>query len=203
MTLTLRSSPPSPFGRKVLIAASVLGLADTIVFEQADTTDETDTLRQQNPLGKVPTLILEDGRVLYDSRVIVEYLDMLAGGGRIIPTETRARFEALRCAALADGILDAAILILYESRFRPDQDPYAPWLDYQRAKIARALAEAAARPPAIEPLTVAPIGLACALAYLDFRGQFDWRPLHPGLIDWLDRFDAAVPVFGETRPQDH
>lgn len=202
MTLTLRSSPPSPYGRKVLIAASVLGLADKIVFEQADTLDETDTLRQQNPLGKVPTLILEDGRALYDSRVILEYLDTLAGGGRIIPTETRARFEALRYAALADGILEAALLVLYESRFRPDQTPYGPWLDYQRGKIARGLAEAAATPPPIDPLTVAPIGLACALDYLDFRGQYDWRPVHPGLIDWLDRFAAAVPVFDETRPRD-
>jgi len=127
---------------------------------------------------------------------------MAAGGGRIIPNEPRARFEALRLATLADGILDAAILILYEHRFRSDQTPYAPWLDYQRGKIERGLAALASAPPAIKPLTVAPIGLACALGYLDFRGQYDWRKACPGLIDWLNAFAAAVPAYAQTKPGD-
>src|ERR671921_770768 len=84
-TLVLRSSPASPFGRKVKIAASLLGLKDRIEIVEADTMNPQDTLRQQNPLGKIPALVLENGEVLYDSRVIVEYLDHLAGGGRIIP----------------------------------------------------------------------------------------------------------------------
>lgn len=201
MPFTLRSLPPSPFGRKVEIAAAVLGLTDEITIEPAYATDENDSLRRQNPLGKIPALILGDGEVLYDSRVIVEYLDTVAGGG-LIPAEREPRFRALRGAALADGIIDAAILIVYEARFRPDQEPYGPWLDYQRGKIARGVAALDAAPPEIDPVTVASIGAACALDYLDFRGQYDWRPAHPGLITWLDAFAAAVPAFGETRPRD-
>jgi glutathione S-transferase len=94
--LTLRSSPTSPFVRKVRIAASVLGLDREIMLEPADTMSPSDSVRQQNPLGKIPALMLEDGTVLFDSRVILDYLDHRAGGGRIIPTDASARFAALR-----------------------------------------------------------------------------------------------------------
>ena len=83
--MILRSSPPSPFGRLTKIAAHVLGLYDQITVEFTDTNDANDSIRAQNPLGKIPALILDDGRVIYDSRVIVEYMDSLAGGGKIIP----------------------------------------------------------------------------------------------------------------------
>ena len=106
--LTLRTSPASPFGRKVKLSASLLGLLDRIEIVEADTTNPADTLRQQNPLGKIPTLILENGETLYDSRVIVDYLDHLAGGGGVIPNGA-GRFSALRDQALADGMMDAAI----------------------------------------------------------------------------------------------
>ena len=96
--MILRSVPPSPFGRKVRITASVLGLDDKITIEPADTMNPDDSIRGQNPLGKIPALILDDGRVLYDSRVIIEYLDTIAGGGRVIPAEIDARFEALTTA---------------------------------------------------------------------------------------------------------
>lgn len=86
----LRSSPASPFGRKVKIAAAVLGLSGEITVEMTDTTDPNDSIRKQNPLGKIPALVLDDGKVLYDSRVIVEYLDHLAGGGRCFPRDRRA-----------------------------------------------------------------------------------------------------------------
>ena len=98
--MILRSTPPSPFGRKVMLAASVLGLSSDIKIEPADPNDAADTLRRQNPLGKIPTLVLEDGSTLFDSRVIVEYLDHRAGGGKIIPHEPKARFAALRLQAL-------------------------------------------------------------------------------------------------------
>ncbi len=198
MSMKLRSAGPSPFGRKVRIAAAALGLAGDITVENTDTMDEDDSIRRQNPLGKIPALILDDGRVLYDSRVIVEYLDAITGGGRLLPADLDARMEALRLAALADGVMDAAILISYESRYRPDQDPYEPWVAHQRGKIERGLAALEAEPPAIDPLTVAPISLACALGYLDFRKQVDWRQGNPGLIQWLDDFAAAVPAFNET-----
>ena len=200
MRFTLRSSARSPFGRKVRIAASVVGLTDDISVEEADPMSADDPIRQQNPLGKIPALVLEDGRTLYDSRVIIEYFDSIKGGGRLIPADPDLRFPALTQAALADGMLDAGILIVYEGRFRADQEPYQPWLDYQRGKIERGLNAFEAGPPAAEPGTIASIGLACALGYLDFRGQVDWRPICPGLVAWLDAFAAAVPMFEQTTP---
>ena len=106
--MILRSTPASPFGRKVNLAASVLGLSGEIRIEPADLTDAADSVRRQNPLGKIPTLVLEDGSTLFDSRVILEYLDHRAGGGKIIPREPNARFAALRLQALADGMTDAS-----------------------------------------------------------------------------------------------
>ncbi len=108
--MILRSSPASPFARKVRIAASLLGLDDRIDVRETDLNSPDDAIRKQNPLGKIPALVLDDGTVLYDSRVILEYLDHLAGGGRIIPREPKARFAALRLQALCDGVLDAGIL---------------------------------------------------------------------------------------------
>ena len=111
--MILRSAPPSPFGRKVQIALSLLGFND-VKIEATDTMDAGSPLRQQNPLGKIPVLITEDGTPYYDSRVILEYLDDRAGGGKIIPRAAAPRFAALRLQALCDGILDASILTIYE-----------------------------------------------------------------------------------------
>ncbi len=199
MRYTLHSRLASPFGRKALAAAAVLGLSDRIDF--LDATDEA-LLQSQNPLGKIPALILEDGRALFDSRVIVEYLDTVAGGGIVIPEDVDARFEALRLAALADGIIEASLLVVYERRYRPDRDPYGPWLDFQRGKIRRGLASLETTPPPVAPIAVGQIGIACALEYLDFRKQYDWRPEFPALVAWLDSFNAAWPGFAGSRPQD-
>jgi glutathione S-transferase len=198
--MILRSAPPSPFGRKVTIAASVLGLSDRIEIRPADTNSETDGLRGQNPLGKVPTLVLDDGRTLFDSRVILDYLDHLAGGGRIIPREPEARFAALRLQALCDGILDASILQVYEARYRPEAIRHQPWLDYQAGKVTRALAALESEPQALDPLPhVGQITLACTLGYQDLRFAGTWRASHPKLVAWLDRFAAQVPAFEETQ----
>lgn len=197
MTMKLLLRGPSPFGRKGTFAIRYLGLSDRI---DIGVPDDEESLRLLNPLAKVPALIVEDGTALFDSRVILEYLDMLAGGGRIIPAETGPRFDALRYAAMADGILEAALLVTYEGRYRPDQTPYAPWLDFQRGKIGRGLAAMAAIPPAADPLTVGGIGLACALEYIDFREQYDWRPEFPALVAWLDGFNATHPTFAESKP---
>ena len=197
--LVLRSSPPSPFGRKVKIAAALLGLSDRITVERADTTDPTDTLRMQNPLGKIPALILENGETLYDSRVIVEYLDALAGGGRLIPAGW-SRFEALRQQALADGVMDAAILQSYEARWRPEERREQRWLDHQQGKIDRGLAEAEAT-LAMPPRTfhIGHVALACALGYFDHRFEGRWRQDHPKLVAWFKDFDERVPAFAATR----
>ncbi|MGO4386437.1 glutathione S-transferase family protein [Microvirga sp. 2YAF29] len=197
--LILRSSPASPFGRKVKIAASLLGLSDKIQVVNADTNNPEDTLRQQNPLGKIPTLVLENGDVLYDSRVIVEYLDHLAGGGKIIPNGEK-RFLALRNQALADGIADAALLQVYEERWRTEERRDAKWVEHHAGKVQRGLdhAEANLSSPS-ESLTIGEIALACALGYLDLRFAGKWRESYPKLVSWLADFEARVPAFAKTK----
>src|ERR1700752_3689734 len=101
--MVLRSSPASPFGRKVRIAIALLGFDGETRVEPADPTNVSDTLRLQNPLGKIPVLLAEDGTTYYDSRVIIEYLDERAGGGRIVPRESRARLTAFRLQGAGDG----------------------------------------------------------------------------------------------------
>ena len=197
----LRSSPASPYTRKVRIAAALLGLEDRIQDLPTDTSDPESPLHGQNPLGKIPTLILDDGSSLYDSRVIVEYLDHVAGAGRLLPLDVTARFEALRLQALADGICDAALLIVYESRYR-NADQRAPsWIAMQQNKIDRALdaLDAMHLKFADTATTVGDIALACALGYLDLRLGGNWRKTHPQLVAWLDVFAAKYPVFEATR----
>jgi glutathione S-transferase len=199
--LTLRHSPSSPFVRKVRVAASLLGLESQITLDVADTMSASDSVRQQNPLGKIPALVLEDGTTLFDSRVILEFLDHRAGGGRIIPKDATARFAALRLQALADGMMDASILLVYESRWRPADMHVAKWTDHQADKVARAFTALEAAPPALDGTPdVGQIALACALGYRDFRFPGTWRNAHPRLVAWLDDFAAKVPAFDATKP---
>jgi glutathione S-transferase len=198
--MILRSAPPSPFGRKVRIAAGVLGMTAELDVQPTDTNNPADNVRQQNPLGKIPVLIAEDGETFYDSRVILEYLDHRGGGGRIIPREPKARFAALRLQALCDGIMDASILQMYEGRFRPAEKHVQSWLDYQAGKVERGLATLEAAPQKLDaPPDVGQIALACVLGYRDLRFQGTWRKDSPKLVAWLDRFAAAVPSFAETK----
>ena len=197
--LILRSSPASPFGRKVRIAAAILGLSERIEVVSADTNDPEESLRRQNPLGKIPALIGEDGEAIFDSRVILEYLDWLAGAGVLIPGDPAARFKALTLQALADGIMDAAILQVYELRFREPAMRSAEWLDRQAGKVARTLAALEARPPEASARHVGAIAVACALGYLDLRFEGLWRSAHPRLVAWLEAFSAGVPAFEATR----
>ena len=198
--MILRSSPPSPFGRKVKLALGILGLDNDVTIEKADPTDAGDSLRQQNPLGKIPALIIEDGTVIYDSPVILEYLDHRAGGGKIIPKDMNARLKALTLQALCDGILDAGILLVYEGRWRPAEKHEPKWIDHQTGKVTRALEELEASPPALTAVPdVGQITLACALGYGDLRFEGRWRKDHPRLVAWLDAFSARVPAFEKTR----
>jgi glutathione S-transferase len=194
--MILRYSPPSPFVRKVRIAMSLTGLERDIELRETDLNDPADAIRAQNPLGKIPALVLNDGTTLFDSRVILEYFDHLAGGGRIIPREPRARFEALRLQALCDGALDASVLIVYESRYRPAEMRVQSWVDRQSDKVARALAALEKAPPAIDQTPhVGTIALACLLGYGDLRFEGKWRSRYPALLAWHDRFAAQVPAF--------
>jgi glutathione S-transferase len=196
--LVLRSSPASPFGRKVRIAAAIVGLSERIEVVAADTNDPADSLRRQNPLGKIPALIAEDGEAIFDSRVIVEYLDGLAGGGRLIPADLAARIVALTLQALADGIADAAVLQIYERRMREPDERSAKWVEHQAGKVARALAALESKPPRVGATDVGAIALACTLGYLDLRFAGEWRVGHPRLVGWLDGFAAAVPAYAAT-----
>ena len=169
--MILRSAVPSPFGRKVQIALSVLGMND-VKFEPADTMDPRDSVRAQNPIGKIPVLILEDGSSFYNSRVILEYLDHRAGGGKIIPRDPDQRFAALRLQALCDGILDASILGVYEGRWRAPEKHEPKWVEHQAGKVARGLSALESAPPA---LAASPAASPC-------------RPDHAGLRARLSRF---------------
>jgi glutathione S-transferase len=199
--LKLRSGAPSPFGRKVKIAAALLGIDLEIVT--ADTGDPGDPIRRDNPLGKIPALLREDGGAVYDSRVILEYLDLRAGGGRIIPTEPEARIAALTLQALADGIMDAALLQVYEGRWRAAEHHDRKWLDHQAGKVERGLAVLENAPPPLPKdgsgLDVGHIAVACALGYLDLRFGGTWRATHPRLVAWLDAFAALTPAFAKTK----
>ena len=200
--MKLRSSPPSPFGRKVKLAMAILGLKDQIEIVEANTADPSDDLRSQNPLGKIPALVLENGEVIYDSSVILEYLDFLAGGGKLFP-KGEARYLVLRDQALANGLMDAAILRVYEKRFKEPQFRDPAWEAYQAAKMDRALAHfeanAPAAPSSADDIDAGTLTLACALGYLDIRYNGDWRSEHPKLVAWLDAFEAAVPAFADTK----
>jgi glutathione S-transferase len=198
--MILRSSPPSPFGRKIKLAIGILGFDNEVSIEKADPTDANDSLRKQNPLGKIPALIIENGTVLYDSPVILEYLDHRAGGGKIIPAEPEARFAALTLQALCDGILDAGILLVYEGRWRAIEKHEPKWLDHQGGKVLRALDVLEAAPPKLDAIpNVGQITLACALGYGDLRFEGRWREGRPRLVTWLDEFAARVPAFEKTR----
>lgn len=198
--MILRSAPTSPFGRKIKIAAALLGLGATLSTVDTDTTSETDSIRRENPLGKVPTLILEDGSTLYDSRVVAEYLDHVAGGNTLHPADPAARFRALTLQALADGIMDASILQVYESRWRPADRHEPRWIAHQAGKVARGLTQLESAPPE-RPIDIGHVALACALGYFDLRFEGAWRDTFPKLVIWLERFDADVPAFAATGPK--
>ena len=202
--MILRFSPSSPFVRKVRIAIALLGFENDLTLERADTNDPNDSLQKANPLGKIPVLIAEDGAAIYDSRVILDYLDERAGGGKIVPRGGKERLEALRLQALADGILDASILTVYEGRFRKPEMHEPKWLDRQAGKVSRALAALeAAPPPEARPQALPNVGqiaLACALGYRDFRFSGGWRAEHPRLVAWLEDFAAQVPAYAATKP---
>ena len=200
--MQLRSSPSSPFGRKVKIATYILGFDTQVTPLLTDTLDHNDSICEVNPLGKIPAL--EDGgATYYDSRVIMEYLDAKAGGGKIIPASGPARYEALTRAALMDGILDAAVLVIYERRMRPEDKYVESVVERQRGKIIRGLEVIAAKNPSYSNGAmpdIGEIGLACVLDYLDFRKQVNWRDHAPNLVSWLADFAAAVPGYEDSMP---
>ncbi|MGH0001392.1 glutathione S-transferase family protein [Pseudovibrio ascidiaceicola] len=199
----LRTSPTSPYGRKARIAAAVLGLQEQVKVDWADTRASEGSLYEQNPLAKVPTLLLENGDIVYDSRVALELLDTLAGGGKIIPTDD-TRISALTKQAMADGITDAAIQAQIETRNHPEEHWNRTWIDRQQGKVDRTLKAFNDHPLPTPAETngipdCAQIALACSLGYLDLRANGDWRQNNPQLVRWHEAFVAQVPAYNETQ----
>lgn len=201
--MRLLSSPASPYGRKVKIIAHMKGLMDRIKVEVADTSIlRNDDLRRENPLAKIPVLVVEDGSQLFDSHVICEYLDSLAPKPKLFPAGGAERFNTLTLGALGDGILDAALLLVYERRYRPEDKWVQAWIDRQQLKIDAAIDHLETNPPAWgDHPDYGHVTIACALGYLDFRHAGTWRQDHPKLVAWLDEFARKVPAFGETAPK--
>lgn len=190
--MKLISSPLSPFVRKVRVLLHESGLADQVeVVDVATTPLETDALvAAANPLGRIPALLRDDGPAIYDSRVITRYLDARAGG-QFYP-EARL-WEVLTLEATAEGIMEATLSMTYEARFRPEELRYAPWVEGQWTKVARALDAVEARwmSHIAGPLDMSHIAMGCALGYLDFRHDMrGWRTGNPALADWYAGFSA-------------
>jgi len=197
-------TPASPYVRKVMLSAHVLGLADDLTLETVDwaSPDSADKLAL-NPLAKVPALIA-DGKLIAGSRVIMEFFDIRAGGGKIIPHDPETRIDVLRQAALIEGMLDASIAIVYETRLRPENMVMDSIMHRYREKIIRGLAMVGASTISYDNdamPTIADISLAALLDYLDFRDIVAWRDHAPHLADWMASFAAAVPGYQDTMPK--
>jgi glutathione S-transferase len=202
--MKLRYSPASPYVRKVMILAYETGLEPRI--ERISTTvvpvKENADLSRENPLTKVPTLVTDDGQVLFDSPVICEYLDSQHAGAKLFPPAGAARWQALRLQALGDGILDAALLARYETAVRPQELQWRDWTDGQMRKIRQGLDSLEANVGELSgPPTIGTVAVACALGYLDFRfGGENWRASRPKLAAWYEDF-AQRPSMKSTVPR--
>jgi glutathione S-transferase len=201
--MQLLSHPASPYVRKVRIAMALKGVADRIEIVHVDTNPlENPEIIRANPLSKIPALVVDGDTAIFDSHVICEYLDSLAPTPVLFPKGGVERVRTLTLGGLADGVLDAALLLVYEKRFRPEEKWHEPWQARQQGKIDRAVDFLESSPPAWrESPDYGHLTLACALGYLDFRHEGRWRARAPGLVAWLDEFAAAVPAFEATRPQ--
>ena len=201
--MKLHWSPRSPFVRKVMIVAHERGLVDriTCVRTVAATSKPHAELMQDNPLSKIPTLVLDDGAVIYDSPVICEYLDALDGAPKLFPKEPKARLEALRRQALGDGFLDLLVLLRDERMRAQPSEAHKLSAAVRKAAILKNL-EADAPALASVRFGIGHIAIGCALSYLDFRYADEaWRKDHPGIASWHAAF-AARPSVKATKPVD-
>lgn len=199
--MKLLYSTASPYARKVLVVAHEIGRIGEIetVVQATGVLDPPVDLVQFNPLAKVPTLITREGTALYDSRVICEFLDSGAAGRGVFP-QGEARWVALVQQALADGLLDAALLLRTEATVRPEQYRFDRWQYGQTAKIRGALERMEETVAALSEVTIGSIATACALGYLDLRfADLAWRAGRPALEDWYEGF-ARRPSMLATAP---
>ena len=200
--MKLYYSTTSPYVRKVTVCAIELGLDGEIekMPTRVSPVDRTSPVIADNPIGKVPTLIGREGAPIYDSRVICEYLDALAGGGRLFPTGPQ-RWRALTEQALADGVLDAALLARYETNTRPAALLWPEWRAGQLDKVTKGLDRLETSTRGFgKRMDIGTIAIGAAIGYLDFRfADLGWRKTRPQLAAWQAEFDAR-PSMAATRP---
>ncbi len=203
-SMKLLYAPASPFARKVRAAAIELGLNDRIELEPVTVTPgkPNESVRQRNPLRKIPALVIGDGSTIFNSTVICEYLDELAGGGVLIPRDPSLRYRVLTNHALAHGICEAALLARYENFLRPEGHRWSVWSDEQWDKVNSALEWFEQHPGELEgSVNLAHVALGCALGYLDFRSpEHNWKERFPGLRAWHAQLKQR-PSFALTEPQ--
>lgn len=196
-------NPASPFVRKVLIVAAETGQANSITIEPVALTpvNPSDAVIGQNPLGKIPALVRDNGNTLYDSRVICDYLNSI--GDCDLYGQGDERWQSMRLEATADGICDAAVVVRYETFVRPEAMRWGDWIEGQKNKFRRALTSLEAEVAGFENrFDIGTIAIAVALDYLDFRYPDEaWRDHNPGLAEWHKQF-VQRPSFDNTRPHD-
>lgn len=204
--MKLMYAPQSPFARKVRVAAIELGLdseIELVLQAVAPARENADYAAKVNPLRKIPALLLDDGRVLYDSTAICEYLDDLADGGRIVPAPGPDRWDVLTQHSLAQGMMEAAVLVRYETWLRPEQYRWPDYVDDQWDRIEAGLDwfEANAK-ELVGPVNITHIALGCLLGYVDFRWpDTGWRDNRPRLTNWSN-WVARRDSFKQTEPKD-
>jgi glutathione S-transferase len=202
--MKLLASLASPYTRKVRVVLAEKRIECELA--PVDVLPAENPVNVHNPLGKVPTLVLDDGTPLYDSRVIVEFLDSVSPLARLIPEDRRERVAVRRWEALADGVLDAGLLVRYES-LRPQKLQSAEWTGKQLARIHRGLAQLGADLGERgwchgERYSLADIALGCCMGWLDFRrpGDLDWHAEYPALARHYARL-LERPAFADTVPK--
>ena len=198
-------SPASPFVRKVLVVAHETGQMGDLQVTDASTNavNRNMELVRDNPSGKIPALVLDDGTVLFDSRVICAYLDSRHSGKKLAPQDGPIRFQDMMLEALGDAIMDAAVLARYEAALRPEPLRWAAWSEGQIAKVTSSLDQLEGALSAMlkgEP-TMGLIAIACALGYLDYRfTDMGWRDTHPKLAQWFAEFSSR-PSMQASAPE--
>lgn len=192
-------SPASPYSAKVRMAAAFAGI--DLTAEAIDTNADPAALIDNNPLGKIPVLITDEGQPVYDSRAIIQYLNREARNA-LLPRNPAKRLEAERLEALADGLCDCLLAQVYERRFRPEEKIHMPWIDRQWEKSTRVLDGLNANPPGLpKKITAGQIALRACIGYLDLRFASQWERGRTRLKRWAKRFDDKFPELVPYLPQ--
>lgn len=191
-------SPASPYSAKVRMAAQYVDIA----FESVavTTSAEPENLLSANPLGKIPTLVTPDGKSVFDSRAIMQYLNR-ASGNKLFPRNAEKRTDAERFEAIADGLSDVLLAHIYERRMRPEEKVHQPWLDLQWRKAERALDQLNEAPPRLAgKLHGGHLAVAATLGYLGLRFEGKWERGRPKLKRWMKRFEELHPELSKLLP---